>query len=78
MRLNELTETAVDWLTERCGGDLEAFSDALLRDKVDELVFYEVFGPERRKPYEQLFTHLHSLHSARDQVTGSSLESAAA
>ena len=76
-RLHDLTEAAVEWLTERCGGDPEAFSDALLRDKVDELVFDEVFGPERRKPYEQLFTHLHSPLSAADQVTESSLESAA-
>ena len=73
-RLNELTEVAVEWLTERCKGDPEVFSDALLRDKVDELVFYEVFGPERRKPYEQLFTHLHSSHSAADQVAESFLE----
>src|SRR5437867_8010867 len=72
-RLNELTEVAVEWLTERCKGDPEVFSDALLRDKVDELVFYEVFGPERRKPYEQLFTHLHSSHSAADQVAESFL-----
>jgi hypothetical protein len=57
-RLNELTEAAVEWLTERCGGDPEAFSDDLLRDKVDELVFDEIFGPERRKPYQHLFAHL--------------------
>jgi hypothetical protein len=58
MRLNELTEQAVEWLTQRMGGDPEAFSDAALRDKVDELIFEETFGPERRKPYESLFTHL--------------------
>jgi hypothetical protein len=59
VRLNELTEQAVEWLTERAGGDPEAFSDAVLRDKVDELIFEEVFGPERQKPYESLFEHLH-------------------
>jgi hypothetical protein len=32
------------------------FTDEVLRDEVDELVFYEVFGPERRKPYERLFS----------------------
>jgi hypothetical protein len=55
--MNELTETAVEWLSECCGGDPEAFSDDMLRDKVDELVFNETFGPERRKPYEHLFAH---------------------
>src|SRR5262245_29466828 len=58
-RLNELTEQAVEWLTERCGGDPEAFSDDLLRDKVDELIVGQVFGPERRRPYESLLEHLH-------------------
>jgi hypothetical protein len=58
-RLNELTEAAVEWLSERCGGDPEAFSDDLLRDKVDELIFEEVFGPERQRPYESLFEHLY-------------------
>src|SRR5712692_6631900 len=59
VRMNELTETAVEWLTERAGGDAEVFADEVLRDKVDELVFYEVFGPERRRPYEGLFMHLY-------------------
>lgn len=59
VRLNALTEQAVEWLTERTGGDPEAFSDAVLRDKVDALIFNEVFGPERKKPYESLFEHLH-------------------
>ena len=58
-RLNELTETAVEWLTERAGGNPEVFTNEILRDKVDELVFYEAFGPERRKPYEGLFMHLY-------------------
>jgi helix-turn-helix protein len=58
VRLNALTETAVEWLSERCGGDPEAFSDDLLRDKVDALVFEEIFGPARRKPYAHLFAHL--------------------
>ena len=57
-RLNELTEAAVEWLSERCGGDPQAFSDELLRDKIDELVFDEIFGPERRKCYEHLLAHL--------------------
>ena len=57
-RLNELMEAAVEWLSELCGGDPEAFSDELLRDRIDELVFDEIFGPERRKPYEHLFAHL--------------------
>lgn len=58
-QLNELTEQALEWLTERYGGDPEAFSDALLRDKVDELIFGQVFGPDRRKPYEKFFVHLY-------------------
>jgi hypothetical protein len=57
--LQELTEAAVEWLTERANGEPEAFSDELLRDKVDELVFDNVFGPDRRKPYAHLFSHLH-------------------
>src|SRR6266487_918749 len=44
-RLNDPTEVAVERLTERANGDPEAFSDELLRDKVDELIFNEVFGP---------------------------------
>jgi hypothetical protein len=60
-RLNELTEAAVEWLSELCGGDPEAFSDELLRDKIDELVFDEIFGPERRKPYEHLLARLAHL-----------------
>ena len=62
-RLNELTEAAVEWLSELCGGDPEAFSDELLRDKIDELVFEEVFGPDRRRPYAHLFSHLHRLET---------------
>lgn len=58
-RLNELTDQAVEWLTERAGGDPEGFSDSLLRDRVDELVFREVFGVERRERYERLFAHLY-------------------
>ena len=57
-RLNELTEAAVEWLTNHSHGDPEAFSDELLRDKVDELVFQEMFGADRRRPYEPLFAHL--------------------
>jgi len=58
-RLNELTDQAVEWLTERAGGDPEGFADYLLRDKVDELVFREVFGVERRERYERLFSRLY-------------------
>jgi len=57
--LNELTDQAVEWLTERANGDPEAFADDLLRDKVDELIFREVFGVERGRRYERLFTHLY-------------------
>ena len=72
VRLNELTEQAVEVLMERSGGDPEAFSDAVLRDKVDELIFKEVFGPERQKPYEELFTHLYDCEAY--VVSPSSLE----
>jgi hypothetical protein len=58
-RLNTVTEEAVEWLSARAHGDPTAFSDELLRDKVDELVFHAVFGPERRERYEQLFGHLY-------------------
>jgi hypothetical protein len=58
-RLHELTEQAVEWLTERSGGHPEEFADELLRDKVDELVFREAFGVERRERYEALFGHLY-------------------
>jgi hypothetical protein len=57
--LNALTEEAVEWLTERAHGDPNAFSDELLRDKVDELVFQQVFGVERRERYRHLFDHLY-------------------
>jgi hypothetical protein len=59
-RLNTLTEEAVEWLSEQAHGDPNAFSDELLRDKVDELVFYEVFGTDRRSRYEALFRHLYT------------------
>jgi len=58
-RLNELTEGAIEWLTERAAGDPDAFSDEALRDKVDELVFREVFGFERRERYQHLFDQLY-------------------
>jgi hypothetical protein len=58
-RLNTVTEEAVEWLSTQAHGDPTAFSDERLRDKVDELVFYEVFGPERRERYEQFFRHLY-------------------
>ena len=56
--VNDLTEQAVDWLTRRTNGDPEAFSDDLLRDKVDEFIFYEVFSIVRRQLYESCFAHL--------------------
>jgi hypothetical protein len=59
-RLNTVTEDAVEWLSEQAHGDPTAFSDDMLRDKVDELVFREVFGPERRAHYEALFNHLYA------------------
>jgi hypothetical protein len=58
-RLNELTEEAVEWLTEQAAGDPNAFSDEALRDKVDELVLGEVFGVERRERYQHLFDRLY-------------------
>jgi hypothetical protein len=61
-RLNTLTEEAVEWLSERTHGDPNAFSDEVLRDKVDELVFRQVFGTERRIRYEALFRHLYTTH----------------
>lgn len=60
-RLHELTEQAVEWLTERAGGDPEAFADELLRDKVDELILCEVFGLERQEQYRPLFTKLYAV-----------------
>ena len=60
-RLNTLTEDAVEWLSAQAHGDPTAFSDEVLRDKVDELVFREVFGPERRARYEPLFRHLYAI-----------------
>lgn len=57
--LNAVTEEAVEWLTERSHGDPNAFSDELLRDKVDELIFQQVFGVERREQYQHLFNHLY-------------------
>ena len=50
-RLNRITEQAVEWLTERSDGDPMSFSNEALRDKVDELVVREVFGPERQEKY---------------------------
>lgn len=58
VRLQELTEQAVEWLTERSGGDPETFADELLRDKVDELIFREAFGVSRQAQYIQHFSHL--------------------
>jgi hypothetical protein len=58
-RLNAFTEEAVEWLSAQAHGDPTAFSDELLRDKVDELVIREVFGPERRDKYESRFAHIH-------------------
>jgi len=57
--LNDLTEEAVEWFAEKADGDPAAFSDDVLWDKVDELVFREVFGVERRERYQYLFEHLY-------------------
>jgi len=57
--LNDLTEEAVEWLSEKTDGDPSAFADEVLRDKVDELVFREVFGVERHERYQHLFSHLY-------------------
>lgn len=54
-RLNAITEEAVEQLTEEYGGEPSGFSDESLRDKVDELVMKEVFGPERQTRYQHLF-----------------------
>jgi hypothetical protein len=59
-QLNALAEEAVEWLTERTDGDPNAFSDERLRDKVDELVFQQVFGVERREQYRHLFDPLYT------------------
>ena len=56
--VNALTEEAVAWLTEQANGDPSAFAEDVLRDKVDELVFREVFGVERQERYQHLFAHL--------------------
>ena len=64
-QLNAFAEEAVEWLTERAEGDPNAFSDEVLRDKVDELVFQQVFGVERRERYRPLFDHLYTSHAQR-------------
>lgn len=56
--LNRITEQAVEWLTERWDGDPQAFSDEALRDKVDELVVREVFGPERQEKYAEVLSRV--------------------
>lgn len=67
-RLNALTEEAVEWLSERAHGDPTAFSDEVLRDKVDELVFQEVFGTDRRVRYEALFSHVYATPSVANGI----------
>jgi len=57
-KLNAITEQAVEWLTEKWGGDPVAFSDEILRDKVDELILRDAFGPERLEKYTGLFVSL--------------------
>jgi hypothetical protein len=69
-RLNTCTEDAVEWLSAQAHGDPTAFSDELLRDKVDELVFREVFGPERRVRYEPLFRHLYATRTEEKSAQG--------
>jgi hypothetical protein len=65
--LTELSEAAVEWLTERAAGDPDAFTDELLRDKVDELVMKEVFGPERQERYRHLFDRLYQYQEQSEQ-----------
>jgi hypothetical protein len=45
-RLHALTEIAAEWLDERVVSYPDTFSEEALSDKVDKLIFYEVFGPE--------------------------------
>jgi hypothetical protein len=48
---------AVKRPTECVDGNPNAFYDALLRDKIDDLVFQQVLGVERREQYRRLFDH---------------------
>jgi hypothetical protein len=57
-RLSEITEQAVEWLTEKWRGNTVLLSDEILRDKVDELILKDAFGPERLGKYAGLFTFL--------------------
>lgn len=57
-RLNEITEQAVEWLTEKWEDNPVLFNDEILRDKVDELILKDAFGPERLGKYADLFTFL--------------------
>jgi hypothetical protein len=63
--LNHITEQAVEWLTERSEGNPEAFSDEALRDKVDELVVREVFGPERQEKYAAVLSRVDGYGKSR-------------
>lgn len=50
-----LEQEATDWLADRFG----EYSTTFLRDKIDELILYRTFGPDRAKKYEPLFLHLY-------------------
>lgn len=64
--LNRITEQAVEWLTERSDDDPQAFSDEALRDKVDELVVREVFGPERQVKYASVLARVDAYGRGRE------------
>jgi hypothetical protein len=64
--LNRITEQAVEWLTEHSDGDPQAFSDETLRDKVDELVVREVFGPERQEKYAAVLSRVDGYGKDRE------------
>ena len=55
VRIGELTTQANEWLADRW----EDYTDVDVRDKIDELVFREIFGPEKQEKYEDLFERLY-------------------
>jgi hypothetical protein len=54
-RLTEIEKEAADWLADR----YEEYSEDFLRDKIDEFIMGETFGPARTRKYEPLFMHLY-------------------
>jgi hypothetical protein len=57
--LNELRDEALDWLLERNEDNVR---DIDIRDRIDELIFRESFGPEKQAQYQHLFDHLYRQH----------------